>query len=101
ALLGRRDAFAVIVTGRDVSRGKPDPAIYATCSERLGIPPGRCVVVEDAPVGVTAARAAGMRCVALTGTVDGTALGDADVVVASLRVLSPARLRQLVDGRRA
>jgi beta-phosphoglucomutase len=101
ALLGRRDAFAVVVNGRDVARGKPDPAIYDACSTRLGIPPGRCVVVEDAPVGVAAARAAGMRCAALVGTVDAAALRDADLVVESLRELSPARLQQLVDTRRA
>jgi beta-phosphoglucomutase len=98
ALLGRREAFAVIVTGRDVARGKPDPAIYRACGERLGIPAGRCVVVEDAPVGVAAARAAGMRCAALAGTVEAPALGDADLVVVSLRVLTPARLRGLVGA---
>ena len=96
-LLGRRDAFAVVVTGRDVERGKPDPAIYLTCSARLGVPPARCVVIEDAPVGVAAARAAGMRCVALVGTTSATALWDADLVVASLRELPPQRLRQLID----
>lgn len=97
ALLGRRDAFAVVVTGRDVARGKPDPAIYDACSARLGIAAGRCVVVEDAPVGVAAARAAGMRCAALVGTVDAAALGEADLVVTSLRALSPTRLRGLVE----
>ncbi len=96
-LLGRRDAFAAVVTGRDVERGKPDPAIYETCSARLGIAPARCVVVEDAPVGVAAAHAAGMRCVALVGTTDAIALRDADLVVASLRELSPERLAGLVD----
>ena len=96
-LLGRRDAFAAVVTGRDVERGKPDPAIYDACSARLGVVPARCVVGEDAPVGVAAARAAGMRCVALVGTTDATALRDADLVVASLRQLSPDRLAQLVE----
>jgi HAD superfamily hydrolase (TIGR01509 family) len=96
ALLDRRAAFAVVVTGRDVARGKPDPAIYTTCAARLGLPPRRCVVVEDAPVGVAAARAAGMRCVGLTGTTDAAALADADLVVASLRDLSPPRLAALL-----
>jgi beta-phosphoglucomutase len=96
ALLERRDAFAAVVTGRDVVRGKPDPAIYLECAARLAIAPARCVVVEDAPVGVAAARAAGMRCAALVGTVAAGALADADVVVPSLRALSPARLRSLV-----
>ena len=97
-LLGRRDAFAVVVTGSDVERGKPDPAIYLACAARLGVPPPRCVVVEDAPVGVAAARAAGMRCVALEGTTTAAALHDADLVVTSLRELSPERLAGLVGN---
>jgi len=100
-LLGRRTAFAVVVTGRDVMRGKPDPAIYRLAAERLAMPPGRCVVVEDAPVGVQAARAAGMPCVALTGTVDATRLADADLVVDSLRRSTrPAWRRWRADVRR-
>ncbi|MGC1274973.1 MAG: HAD family phosphatase, partial [Planctomycetaceae bacterium] len=47
------------VTGRDVTRGKPDPQIFLRAAEKLGVPPARCAVVEDAPAGVAAAKAAG------------------------------------------
>jgi beta-phosphoglucomutase len=63
-----RPMFDAIVTGFDVTRGKPAPDCFLLAAERLGVPPGRCVVVEDAPVGVQAARAAGMACVAYVGT---------------------------------
>jgi HAD superfamily hydrolase (TIGR01509 family) len=57
------DQFRVQVTGRDVQRGKPDPEVYLTAAARLGVAPGACVVFEDAPVGIIAARRAGMRVV--------------------------------------
>ncbi len=50
---------AVLVTADDVTRGKPDPEPFLTAAERLGVDPKRCLVVEDAPAGVAAARAAG------------------------------------------
>jgi sugar-phosphatase len=50
---------AVLVTADDVGRGKPDPEPFLTAAERLGVDPKRCLVVEDAPAGIAAARAAG------------------------------------------
>ena len=58
--LGLADRFDVVVTGDDVERGKPDPAIYVLTAQRLGITPDRCVAIEDSPNGVQSARAAGM-----------------------------------------
>jgi beta-phosphoglucomutase len=52
--------FEACVDGNDVTRGKPDPELFLTAAQRLGIPPGRCLVVEDALAGVEAARLAGM-----------------------------------------
>jgi HAD superfamily hydrolase (TIGR01509 family) len=66
--LGVRGRFAAAVNGRDVQRGKPDPQVFLLAAERLGLAPARCVVVEDAPVGVEAAHAAGMPAVALLST---------------------------------
>ena len=60
-----RDAFAEVVTGDMVPRGKPDPAIYLLTAARLGVAPAACLAVEDAPKGVAAAVAAGMRVVGL------------------------------------
>lgn len=63
AALGIREAFRVIVSGGDVSHGKPAPDIFLTAAQRLGISPAQCVVFEDAPAGVAAAKAAGMRVI--------------------------------------
>ena len=98
--LGRRDRFRAIVTGRDVTRGKPDPQVFEIAAERLGVPAARCAVVEDAPVGVASARAAGMSSVALIGTASPERLGAADLVVRSLRELDPSRLRALLARAR-
>ncbi len=57
--------FAVEVTGEDVTRGKPDPATYVLAAARLGVEPAACVVLEDAPNGIAAAVAAGMRSIAV------------------------------------
>ena len=57
------DQFQVRVTGHEVQRGKPDPEVYLTAASRLGIAPDACVVFEDAPVGIHAARLAGMSVV--------------------------------------
>jgi sugar-phosphatase len=59
---------AVLVTADDVAAGKPDPEGYLEAARRLGVPPADCLVIEDAPAGVQAALAAGMRVVALQTT---------------------------------
>jgi beta-phosphoglucomutase len=88
----------VLVTGEDVAAGKPDPEVFLLAAERLGVPPRGCIVIEDAVPGVQAARAAGMKVVALVSTGrDAATLREAgpDLVVASLRELSPGTLRGL------
>lgn len=59
-------AFPVIVRGDEVARGKPAPDVFIEAARRLGIETGECLVFEDAPMGIEAAHAAGMRVVALT-----------------------------------
>ena len=61
--VGLRDYFEVIVTSEDVMRGKPEPDTFLLAAERLGVAPSDCVVYEDAPAGLEAARRAGMRAV--------------------------------------
>ena len=62
--LGLRAVFSAIVSAQDVARGKPAPDLFLEAASRLGIAPAACVVVEDAPLGVRAARAAGMVALA-------------------------------------
>lgn len=95
--LGRADRFAAVVTGADVTRGKPDPQVFQLAAERLGVPPASCCVVEDAPHGVEAARRAGMNCIALTGTATREQLARANLIVDQLRELAPARIRKLIE----
>ena len=80
------DAFDADVTGRDFPRGKPDPMIFLTAAEGLGLPPERCVVVEDALSGVQAAKAGGMAAlgVARQGGAEVLYEAGADLVVSSL-----------------
>ena len=75
--LDQRSRFSAVVTGADVTRGKPDPQVFQIAADRLGVEPASCVVVEDAPAGIAAARAAGMVSIALVGTVNADALADA------------------------
>lgn len=99
--LARRHLMSPVVTGRDVSRGKPDPEIFQRAAELAGISPDRCLVIEDAPVGIQAARAAGMKCVALLST--GRHRSDfasqpPDLIVQSLGELNSTRLASLFDS---
>ena len=80
---------AVVVTADDVSRGKPDPEPFLLAAERLGVEPERCLVVEDAPAGLAAGRAAGCATLAVDGTHDLSEL-DADAHAPGLGQVSVA-----------
>jgi sugar-phosphatase len=71
----------ILVTADDVRRGKPEPEPYLLAAERLGMEPAQCVVIEDAPVGIEAAHAAGMRAIAVATTHRPHALSQADIIV--------------------
>jgi HAD superfamily hydrolase (TIGR01509 family) len=68
------DLFSAIISGDDVVHKKPAPDIYLLAAERCGITPADCVVIEDAISGIRAAKAAGMRCVAVMTSFDGQTL---------------------------
>jgi beta-phosphoglucomutase len=97
--LGLGECFSATVTGREVTRGKPDPQVFLLAAERLAVPPDACAVVEDAPAGVEAARRAGMAAIALTGTAPRHKLAHADLVIDSLKELSPDMLARLIRRR--
>ncbi|HEX8357580.1 MAG TPA: HAD family phosphatase [Segetibacter sp.] len=73
--------FEAIVTGDEVINSKPAPDIFLKAAERLGVAPEDCMVVEDGPVGVAAAKAAGMKCVAITATHPAEKLQQADLII--------------------
>jgi beta-phosphoglucomutase len=64
-LTGLAPFFSAVIGSEDTQRGKPDPQVFLLAAERLGVAPPRCVVFEDAVAGVQAARAGGMKCVAV------------------------------------
>jgi sugar-phosphatase len=74
----------VLVTADDVRRGKPEPEAYLLAAQRLGVPSEQCVVIEDAPAGIEAAHAAGMRAIAVATTYRPQALSKADIIVREL-----------------
>ncbi len=97
------DYFQTFVTCDDVDRHKPDPTTFRMAAERLGVDPGRCVVVEDAETGIEAAHRAGMRAVGFTGFLRSSnepLLPHADLRIASFTELSIDRLQTLVDHHR-
>lgn len=92
--LGLDGYFETVVSGEDVTRGKPDPQGFLLAAERLAVRPPGCLVIEDAPDGIEAGKRAGMRCVGVSTTHPAATLARADLVVASLE--EPA-LYKLLD----
>lgn len=88
--------FQGIVSAEDVHRGKPDPEVYLLAASRVGVPPERCIVVEDAGAGIEGARRAGMRSIGISH--DGKDL-QADVVVEHLDLLQPDAFEHLLNQR--
>jgi len=90
-LIGAGDALRFYLGSEDYARGKPDPACFLLAARRLGVAPESCLVFEDSTAGVRAAKAAGMRCVALrlkghpAQDLDG-----ADEILADLAAFNPA-----------
>ena len=74
------ESWDAIVTGEDVEHRKPEPEIFLHAARRLALASERCVVVEDAINGIQAAKAAGMRCIAVAQTFPASQLGEADLV---------------------
>lgn len=96
-----REHFVAIVAAEDVAKGKPDPECFTKALAALNearrlqqgpIPPEEALVVEDSPAGVRGAKAAGMRCLAITNSVSADRLQEADRVVPTLAGLDPREL---------
>ena len=94
--MGVSDCFSAFVSGGDVTRGKPDPQVFALAAEALELTPARCVVVEDAPVGVEAAVAAGTKTVAVLIHHPRDAFPPTDLSIAKLADVTAAAMISLV-----
>ncbi len=101
--LGLREKFSVLATADDCQRSKPDPEVYLKALERLRALPefrnqplqaSECLAIEDAPLGVVAAQAAGLKCLALAHSRPAAELQHADLIASQFADLS---LRQIQD----
>jgi HAD superfamily hydrolase (TIGR01509 family) len=86
----------VYVTGSEISRKKPDPELFLVAASRMGILPANCVVFEDAPSGVQAAKAAGAKCIAVTNSTTAANLSQADLICDSLEQIDLETIRKLI-----
>ncbi len=96
--LALQGAFDAVVSGRDVKRSQPDPECFLLAASRVGVDPALCVVFEDAPAGISAAKAAGMRCIAITSK--GHSIerqSEADLIVSTVRDLTVAAVARLLS----
>jgi mannitol-1-/sugar-/sorbitol-6-phosphatase len=96
-LAGKLPVPRVMVTGTDVTKGKPHPEPYLKGAELLGMKPEECLVIEDAPAGIRAAHTGGMKAIALLTTYPAAELKEADAVV---KALADIRVASGEDGLR-
>jgi HAD superfamily hydrolase (TIGR01509 family) len=88
----------VYINGDHVKNKKPDPELFLLAAERMGIAPANCVVIEDAPNGVQAAKAAGAKCIAVTNSTNAENLCEADLVCDSLEQIKLDMIQELLDS---
>ena len=96
-VIGVTGRFQEIVAAADVSKGKPDPEVFLTAAKRLGYAPDRCVVIEDAHVGIKAAQAGGIKVLAVATTHPLESLSEANASHTDLTTVTVDVLRELVQ----
>ena len=90
--------FSLLINGDDVKEGKPSPQAFLLAAKKLGVESKNCVVMEDAIVGVRAAKRAGMYCIAVTNTYPREAIAEADIIVNSLEEIIVKTIEGLFDS---
>ena len=90
--------FDAYIHGDMITHKKPDPEICYAAAEALGLPPSQCVVIEDAITGIAAAKAAGMKAIAVTNSFPAEKLAQADRIVPSLEEVTLESLETMLDG---
>ncbi len=89
--------FDAIISGWEVTKGKPHPQTFLLAAEKLGVETEDCIVIEDAISGVTASKRAGMRCIAVTNTTSREELREADLIIDTLEEITVDDLTRLLD----
>jgi beta-phosphoglucomutase family hydrolase len=95
--LGIDNCFQAIVSSQDVTEGKPSPQGFLLAAQRLALAPKNCLVIEDAVAGVTAAKRAGMPCLAITNTHPRQSLAEADLIVDTLEKVTIKDIEGLIN----
>jgi len=94
--LGIENYFQTIISDKDVTEGKPSPQGFLLAAQRLGVEPKKCIVIEDSVAGVTAAKRAGMHCLAITNTHPRRSLKQAEFIVDTLEAVTANDLEGLL-----
>ncbi len=95
--IGESESFNVIVGAEDVKEGKPSPEGYLKTAQLLGVKSNECLVIEDSIFGITSAKDAGAKVIAITNTYGKNFLLDADLIVDSFAEISIEKIRGLFD----
>lgn len=90
--------FDVIISADDITRSKPDPEGYVKAVAALGLPKEKIAAIEDTPIGVAAAKAAGLKCLAVLQTVSANKLGSADIILRSITEITPEIVLKLLKA---
>ena len=96
--LGITKYFQSVITGHDVTEGKPHPQVFLLAAQKLGAKPKNCLVIEDAVAGIKAAKGAGMYCVAITSSHPREKLKEADLIVDTLEEVTIKNLEKLLKS---
>lgn len=89
----------VYINGNDVKHKKPDPELFLLAAKGIEVEPAHCVVIEDAPNGVQAAKAAGTKCIAVTNSTTAAKLQEADLICESLEQIDLETITKLINVR--
>lgn len=95
--IGLFDKLTTVVSGADITKGKPDPQIFLMAAERMGADPEHCIVFEDAVLGVEAAKRGKMKCVGIDRYDNPERLSKADIIIKDAGEVTMAKLKELTS----
>lgn len=94
------DLFKTIITADDLNQGKPNPEGYLKGAAVLNLPKENLVIIEDTPSGVQAAKAAGIKCIAVLHSVTADTLTSADSIIKNVSVITPGFIKKVLSGQK-